>query len=256
MQTARVSKPTSFKLESSGNVINSIDSPVNKDLCLLISNLLKNKKQLNKYEKFAKKQLFKRTKNLFARHYTGADIIRNIFCKIISGAYHWDSEKLTFDKFMFLRIRTELFNIVKHEIHFIPIDIDSFIIEWITEYNEDENKDDNLTIKEFVQEPDYNLIDQIKEDDFNMNDLMEMAYDLFYDSTLEFCVLDEIYQNRKPKEIAANLGISSQEVRNTVMRIRRRLIAWCKKNNHEKLLNKLLSPAKKNNRSSNNNGKK
>ena len=228
----------------------SISNPENKDYNLLLVNLLKNKKQFSKYEKFAKKLLLRVTRNEFARFITSEDILQNIFTRLIDNKYHWNSEKCSFDKFMCLRIRTELENLVKHESNFIPVDINSFKSNQESDYNEDTENDKRLTREDFIIEPDLTSPDK-KEDEFDMTDLMEMALDYFHDSEIEFFVLEEILQNKKPKEIAKSLGLTTREVRNATLRIRRKLIRWCQKKNHKELLKILLSPVKKNNRKGN-----
>jgi RNA polymerase sigma factor (sigma-70 family) len=228
-------------------------NPEKKDYNLLFANLLKNKKQLSKYEKFARKNLFRMTKDRFARFITSEDILQNIFTKLIDDKYHWNSEKYSFDKFMCSRILTELENLVKHEKNFIPVDINTFLSDQESVYNDDTEYDKQLTREDFIIEPDLTSTDK-KEDEFDITDLMEAALDFFHDSEIEFFVLEEILKNKKPKEIAKSLGLTTREVRNATLRIRRKLIKWCQKKKHKELLKILLSPVKKNNRKGNHRG--
>ena len=220
-----------------------------------LETLLKDRRTIVKYEKCARQILFKRTKNEFARQYTASDIVANIFSKLCIGSYHWN-HKFLFDTFMYLRIKTEVFNIVKHEIHYIPISLDKFL-ERLDEAADSEERDNDLILeKGLVQEPDFINPDDDEEEELCMTELMDIAYVLFSNSPEEFCVLDEIFKNKKPREIAVELGISKQEVRNIALRIKRGLIIWGKKNNHRKLLKKILGPVKKNNRGNNRLGRK
>jgi len=200
-----------------------ISKPENKDYNLLIENLLRNKKQLSKYEKFARKLLFEMTKNEFARFITPEDILQNIFTKLIANIYHWDSSKCSFDKFMYFRIRTEVENTVKHECNFIPVDINSSKSDQKADNNDVTGKDKHLTKEDFIIEPDLTIPDKKEEDIFDMTDLMEMALDFFQNSEFEFFVIEEILKNKKPREIAKSLGLTTREVRNATLRIKRKL---------------------------------
>jgi RNA polymerase sigma factor (sigma-70 family) len=163
------------------------------------------------------------TKNEFARFITSEDILQNIFTKLIDNTYHWDSSKCSFDKFMYLRIRKEIKNLVKRESNFIPKDINSFTSDQESNYNDDTIKDKSLTKEDFIAEPDLTSPDKKKEDEFDLTDLMEMALDLFRNSEIEFFVIEEILKNKKPREIAKSLGLTTREVRNTTLRIKRKL---------------------------------
>jgi DNA-directed RNA polymerase specialized sigma24 family protein len=244
MRSAQTNKGASFNLGSDIPVSN----PEKKDLNLLLENLLKNKKQFSKYETFARKELFILTQGKFARHYTAKDILQNIFRKISDKTYHWNLEKYSFKTFMLLRIRTEVEHLVEREIKFFPVDIKSFESDWDPEYDDAIGKDKHLTTEEFILEPEFTSPDIKEETEFDLTDLMEMALDLFKDSEIEFYVLDGIFKNQKPREIAKDLGLTNQEVRNAKMRIRRTLITYCQKKKHYKLLKVLLKPVKKNNR--------
>jgi DNA-directed RNA polymerase specialized sigma24 family protein len=227
----------------------------NKDLYSDLEILLKDRRTIIKYEKYAGQILFKRTKGDFARQYTASDIVANILAKLVTGSYNWNRQ-YPFDTFMYLRIKTEVFNIVKHERHFIPISVDVFL-ENLDDNIDEEESGVHLTIaEELVQEPDFINPDNDDDEELGLTELMEIAYQLFSDMPDEFCVVDEIFKNKRPREIAEELGISRQEVRNIAMRIKRALIIWGKKNKHKRLLRKLLRPVKKNKRRDNHLGRK
>lgn len=220
----------------------------NNDLSLLLENFMKNKELITKYEKFAGKLLFSITKGEYARPFTSSDILSNIICKLLTNKYNWNSEKASFDAFMHARIKSEIINITKHERKFIPVPTE------ILEDDSNENDDDDCKTKmmdELVQEPDFMFPDEDNDEDVGTAELEEIIYSLFREAPVDFCVADELFKNKSPKDIASALGISVNEVRSTVMRIRRKLITWCKRNNHRPLLNKFLRPVKKNNRNNN-----
>ena len=142
-----------------------------KELYSDLEILLKDRRTIVKYEKFARQLLFKRTKGEFARQYTASDIVANILAKLCLGSYHWRRQFL-FDTFMYLRIRTEVSNIAKHERHFIPISIEKFLESLEENINMDEGEENIVLSKEFIQEPDFTLPDGEEEEEICLTEQM------------------------------------------------------------------------------------
>jgi len=228
----------------------------NKDLRLLLENLLKNRKTMAKYKKFAGKALFPFSKYKFIRSYTPSDIISNIIDRLLHGKYHWNCEKCSFDSFMFFRIKTEVQNIIRHERKVPIVPLDYLLSDPMANFASEENDMDFRLSQELTHKSDLIFLDEDDGQDICLLEFKDIACSLFSKSPVEFSVLNELFKGKKPKEIAARLGIPKREVRNTAMRIRRTLITWCKLNNHQALLKKLTRPPKKNNRHSNRFGHK
>jgi DNA-directed RNA polymerase specialized sigma24 family protein len=221
------------------------------DLRLFLEKLMKDRALCSKYEEFAGKIFYAITKNAFARAYTPKDIISNIICKLLTKTYNWKMYETSWESFIHARIKSEIINIVKHEQKFIPIALEDLI----NDFDEEDNIESKTKIiQELIQEPDFQYPDEEDEEETGIEEIKEILYALFKDSLYEFCVIDEILKSKKPRQIAAELGLSRREVRNTFMRIRRSLFKWCNENNHKALLNKLLKPVKKNNRKNNRRG--
>ena len=221
------------------------------DLRLFLEKLMKNKSLCAEYEEFAGKIFYAITKNEYARAYTPFDMISNIICKLLTKTYNWKMHETSWNSFIHARIKSEIINIIKHEKNFIPTAIENLINDFD---EEDKTESKAKIIQELMQEPDFQYPDEEDEEGIGIVEIKEILYTLFKDSLYELCVIDEILKNKKPREIAAELGLSRREVRNTFMRIRRSLIKWCTENNHRALLNKLLKPVKKNNRKNNRRG--
>jgi len=207
-----------------------------------------------KYKRFAWKSLYPITRGYYACAYTSWDIVANIFLKLLSGIYHWNCEKCSFDSFMFYRIKTEVQNITKHERRFYPVPLDNLLSDPAGDFRTDEMDMDLRITKELIIQNDSVCSDEEDGPKVCLLEFKEIVNSLFSNSPVEFCVLDELFKNRKPKEIAVKLGIPRREVRNTAMRIRRTLIKWCRKNNHQALLKELTRPAKRNKRHANRQG--
>jgi DNA-directed RNA polymerase specialized sigma24 family protein len=180
---------------------------------------------MRKLRTFTARILKLKTNYKFARPYCADDIINIVVDKIYSGKYNFNNSYCTLITFFFIRIRTVIANIITHEKQFIPAKIkecDSDFIDFIS----DEITDDSveyLTPEEFIVQPDFDE----HEEDKNYIDPVEftnIAFELFYDSPEEFCVLDEMYKGFKPRQIAEHLGLTVAQVYNIHQRIKRALI--------------------------------
>jgi len=183
------------------------------DLGSLLSGIIDNPKLKRKLVQYADRLLFKRTKFIFARHLTPEDILSNITFKFLTGEIIWNQNKSTLIDFLFLRIRSEVANLVKKEKKFIPVPLEA--LERI-----EEDIDGNETVlpvpKEIIINP---FEDELNEEQLDPLKFKKIAYELFQDSTEEFCVLDEMYKGLQPRHIASKLGISENDVYNIKKRI-------------------------------------
>jgi hypothetical protein len=197
-----------------------------KDLSSLLTDLLSNRKQMKKFRDFAEKFLKCRTNFDFARAYTPDDIISSIVEKILTGIYHWDKTNYTFIEFFWLRLRTFSENLIKHEKQFLPVRINEYDSECVNDDCEfTYTGDESNTPAEFIEN---SFLDN-KNEDNNYIDPLEFtqkAFKLFSGIPEEYCVLDELYKGKKPREIAPCLGISVEEVFNIRKRIRRTLLLF------------------------------
>jgi hypothetical protein len=195
------------------------------DLGALLSGLLENKNLKRKFEVYAEKLLKKRTKNAYARHITPSDIISSITLKLLDGDITWNCEVVTLTCFFYRRIRSEVFNLASREKKFIPVPLDQS--ENINDYEGDVDDDISLPPQFII----YPFGENEKEDEIDPVKFEKIAYELFKDSEEEFCVLDEMFKGNKPNLIAANLGISENDVYNTKKRILRVLKTRVRRNN-------------------------
>ena len=196
---------------------------VNNDLCLEIENLLSNNERLYKIRAYVRKFLKDNTRFEFARSYTPDDIINGVFEKILTGNYSWDKSVCTFDYLFWLRLKTYLGNIIKHEkwLKVVPLnDNDSPYVNDDCEYM---YKDDDAVVDaEFMIESNQLNIEEMNSC-IDPLELTRAAFEIFSDSPEEFCVLDELYKGKKPREIASYLGITVETFFNIRKRIKRTL---------------------------------
>jgi RNA polymerase sigma factor (sigma-70 family) len=169
---------------------------------------------LNKY---ASRLLHNRTKYQFARHMQGCDIVSDIKLKLISREFKWDNNKSTLICFFHDRIRAEIANLVKKEKRFIPIPLhqpDSIDDDG---FDNDNNVllDPRLTHNPFES--------KINEDNLDLEDIKNIASDIFKNSEEEYCVADNMLKGLKSREIAEDLGITSNNVHNIKRRVIRKL---------------------------------
>jgi hypothetical protein len=183
----------------------------------LLSGILDDHKLKKRLVNFANKLLFKRTKIVFARHLTAEDILSNVIFKLLTGEIIWIQEKSTLIDFLFLRIRSEVSNLVKKEKIFIPVPLQKLDCT-------EEDFDGNETVlplpKELIINP---FEDELNNENLDPVKLKKFALKLFRNSTEEFCVIDEMYKGSKPRHIAAALGITENDVYNIKKRIIRLL---------------------------------
>jgi DNA-directed RNA polymerase specialized sigma24 family protein len=209
--------------------------PNRSNLNLLLSNLYENTNLITKLEVYADKLLKKSTKNSFARHFCPSDIVSSITLKLFSGEINWDPQSSTLTSFYFSRISTEIFNLTRKEMKFIPAGLgNSETEDDYTGESEDVSPDfPQLIIFPFDEE------DNEKEK-YDPDEIRKVAYEIFKDSTEEFLVLDDIYKGLHTREIALDLGITKDDVHNIKRRINRVIKAWAKRNQAEKNNSQIL----------------
>jgi hypothetical protein len=183
------------------------------DLGSLLSGIIDNPKLKKKLVNFANKLLFKRTKFIFARHLTPEDLLFNVTLKFLSGEIIWNQEKSTLIDFLFLRIRSEVANLVKKEQKFIPVPLD--ISETVDE-DIDGNERVLPTAKELIIYP---FEDELDEDIIDPLEFKKHADKIFQNSPEEFCVFDEMFKGHQPRHIASTLGITENDVYNIKKRV-------------------------------------
>ena len=185
------------------------------DLGSLLSGIIDNPKLKKKLVNFANKLLVKRTKFIFARHLTPEDILFNVTFKLLSGEIIWIQKKSTLIDFLFLRMRSEVSNLVKKEKKFIPVSLET--LERV-----EEDIDGNETVLpvpiELIINP---FDDELNEEKLDPLKFKKLAYEFFKDSPEEFCVIDEMYNGLQPRHIASALGITENDVYNIKKRILR-----------------------------------
>jgi DNA-binding CsgD family transcriptional regulator len=179
----------------------------------LLSGILDNPKLKKKLVQYADKLLFIKTKKIFARHLTPEDILFNVTCKFLIGDIIWNQGKSSLLDFLFLRIRSEVSNLVKKEKKFLPVPLEK--LEDIEE-DLDGNEIELPVPEELIINPFEDELEEAKVDPMKFK---KLAYELFKDSPEEFCVLDEMYKGHQPRHIASTLGITENEVYNIKKRI-------------------------------------
>jgi hypothetical protein len=194
------------------------------DLRVLISALLGNRNFKRKLEVYADRLLNKWTKYNFARHILPDDLISSVTLKLLEGDINWNSKTCSLPCFFYRRIRTEVFNLSKREIKFIPVQLENS--ESITDY-EGEIVDDIPLPPQFIFNP---FEDDNNEDEIDPEEFKKIAFGIFKDSDEEFCVLDEMFKGNKSNLIALKLGIPVKDVKNIKKRISRILEVWVLRN--------------------------
>jgi RNA polymerase sigma factor (sigma-70 family) len=194
----------------------------------ILSDLIKDVKSKNKFLNYINRLLYKRTKYEFARFIQPDDILSSIILKLLAGDIIWHKEKCSFSSFLYFRIRSEVFNLVKKEKKFIPVSLNIF-----DSMDEDcEEHENGVPLSpELIVDP---FKDELGDDEISSGDFKNILYEIFQDSLEEFCVLDEIYNGRTPRQIAAILGISENDVYNIKKRIVRIVKEWLARNKNRK----------------------
>ena len=194
------------------------------DLGALLSSLLQNKNLKRKLENYAALLLYKRTKNGFARHVLPSDIISTISLKLLNGNIVWDKDKCSLICFFNSRLRSEVANLFKKEMKFIPVPLEDS--ETFSDYEGDIDDDVSLP-PQFIIDP---FEENNNEEEIDPVEFKKIAFEIFKDSDDEFCVLDEMFKGHKSNLIALNLGLTERQVHNIKRRVIRILEACVKRN--------------------------
>jgi len=194
------------------------------DLSALISSLLQDKNLISKLEAFTDRLLRKRTKYKFARHLCPSDLISSVTLKLLEGDIHWDPEISSLDSFYYIRIRTEIFNLIKKEKKFLPVPLDNLE----KESDNDDGVEDEISLPEqFITNPFEEIFD---EEEYDPLVFTKISFELLRDSPEEYLVLDAIYNGLQTKDISFDLGLTKDEVHNIKRRIQRIMRTWIKRN--------------------------
>ena len=179
---------------------------IRSDLNLLLAGLHSNKDLIRKFEVYAERLLYKRTKNEFALHVCPSDFVSSVTLKLLNGVINWDEEQCSLSCFYFRRIRTDVINLTRRESKFIPAPLERSGI--INDYTGE--SDDNIS------EPPELIINPFEENEnneqFDPVEFKEAALEIFKDYDEAYCVLDEMLKGLKPKEIARSLGLTENKV--------------------------------------------
>ena len=194
------------------------------DLSALISSLLQDKNLKRKLIAFTDRHLRKRTKYKFARHLRPSDLISSITLKLLDGDIHWDSKVCTLDSFYYIRIRTEIYNLIKKEKKFLPVPLDYLEKE---SDNDNEVEDEISLPEQFIIYPFEEIYD---EEEYDPLVFTKISFELLQDSPEEYLVLDAIYNGLQTKDISLDLGLTKDEVHNIKRRIKRIMRTWIKRN--------------------------
>jgi len=198
------------------------------DLSALISSLLQDKNLKRKLEAFTDRLLRKRTKYKFARHLCPSDLISSITLKLLEGDIHWDPEISSLDSFYYIRIRTEIFNLIKKEKKFLPVPLDNLEKESDNDDEVEDEVEDEISLPEqFITNPFEEIYD---EEEYDPLVFTKISFELLQDSPEEYLVLDAIYNGLQTKDISLDLGLTKDEVHNIKRRIKRIMWAWIKRN--------------------------
>ena len=200
------------------------------DLNVLLSDLFKDKNRITKFENYADRLLYRKSKFAFARHLTPSDIIASVCSKLLNGDIIWDEDKETLIHFFSCRIRSEISNLIKRERKFMPVPLEP--PGSCNDYSGE--LDNDITDRpEYIINPIEDNDDE-KEDEYAPEEIKNVALEIFKDSAEEFLVLDGIYRGLQSRQIALDLGISKDDVHNIKKRIKRVLMSWVKRNKAEK----------------------
>ena len=194
------------------------------DLGILISSLLKNNDFIRELEAFTDHLLRKRTHYKFARHLKPADLISSITLKLLDGDIKWDPEISSLDSFYYIRIRTEISNLIKKEKKFLPVPLENSEKE--SDY-EGEVEENISSPEEFIIYPFEEIQD---EEEFDPLVFKKIAFEILQDSPDEYLVFDAVYKGLQTKDISLDLGITKDEVHNIKRRIIRIMRTWIKRN--------------------------
>jgi DNA-directed RNA polymerase specialized sigma24 family protein len=179
---------------------------IRSDLNLLLAGLYSDKDLIRKFEVYAQRLLYKRTKNEFALHLCPSDFVASVTLKLLNGIINWDEEQCSLSCFYFRRIRTDVINLTRRESKFIPTPLEKSSV--INDYTGE--SDDNLF------EPPELIINPFEDNDdngqFDPVEFKEAALEIFKDSVEAYCVFDEMLKGLKPKEIARSLGLTENKV--------------------------------------------
>jgi DNA-directed RNA polymerase specialized sigma subunit len=156
--------------------------------------------------------------------------------KLLAGDIIWHKEKSTLNSFIYFRIRSEIFNLVKKEKKCIPVSLNIF--DPLDEDYEEQGNGIPLSA-ELIVDP---FKDELGDDEISPEDFKNIVFGIFQDSLEEYCVLDEIYNRRSPRQIAAILGIPENDVYNINRRILRVIKDWLARNKNRKCKSFKSSP--------------
>jgi RNA polymerase sigma factor (sigma-70 family) len=194
------------------------------DLGILISGLLQNKDLIKELEASTDHLLRKRTHYKFARHLKPSDLISSITLKLLDGVINWDPEVCTLDSFYYIRIRTEISNLIKKEKKFLPGPLE----------NSEKESDYDGEVEENISSPEEFIIypfEEIQdEEEYDPLVFTKIAYEILQDSPEEYLVFDSIYKGLQTKDISRDLGLTKDEVHNIKRRIKRIMRTWIKRN--------------------------
>ena len=163
--------------------------------------------------KYGSNLLYKRTKDIFARHLTSEDLLSNVITKLLSGDIKWNRDKCSLMDFLYQRIRSEISNLIKKEHKFIPVPLQD--LDFVSE-DIDGNEIEGETAKELIINP---FEDALQDEPIDPVTFKDIASGYFSDSVEEFCVFDEMTKGHCPRKIASSLGLSESHVYNIKKRI-------------------------------------
>src|ERR1035437_6189907 len=130
----------------------------------LLAGILNDPKLKSRLLKYGSNLLYKRTKDIFARHLTSEDLTKDIFArhltsedllsnvitKLLSGDIKWNRDKCSLMDFLYQRIRSEISNLIKKEHKFIPVPLQD--LDFVSE-DIDGNEIEGETAKELIINP-------------------------------------------------------------------------------------------------------
>ena len=179
----------------------------------LLAGILNDPKLKSRLLKYGSNLLYKRTKDIFARHLTSEDLLSNVITKLLSGDIKWNKEKCSLMDFLYQRIRSEISNLIKKEHKFIPVPLQD--LDFVSE-DIDGNEIEGETAKELIINP---FEDALQDEPIDPVTFKDIASRYFSDSVEEFCVFDEMTKGHCPRTIASSLGLSESHVYNIKKRI-------------------------------------
>lgn len=153
---------------------------------------------LNHADKFIKVYLNGNSKLI-----TAQDIVGDILIKMVDGKRKWDPKKVNINAFMYNAIRSHVEGIAKKEKRNIPID----------KYDEETE-----TFKSELEKEHFISLESIL-DKQDLKEKLEKVRECIKDDADCEIVFNCLLEGMKIPEIAADLGITKQEVKNVVRRI-------------------------------------